>query len=132
MKLCRLVSSFLLMSMVVASWSQTFRATVLADHTGNNWTYSLTNEEPALSPLKGGVLYVTLVAPEPLVGSWIGSIVSPPGWSYDTDFKSWIAWFVTDTAPAGALVDPGETQSGFTFTCTPPLGTIPVPSMQPC
>ena len=75
---------------------------------GNNWTYSLKNNESATSPMRIGSLLIELDAP-------ITSVVFPPGWEYATDYATYIVWYHLKSSPVSQMVAPGQTLNmGFT------------------
>jgi len=100
-----------MLAVVAASAQQTtFAGTVKADTPkGGRYSYTVINNEPQTSSLRCGVFYIQLMAT-------ISSIQCPSGWSYTTDKKNYILFYVTSDADGIADIRPGQSLSGFGFT----------------
>jgi hypothetical protein len=71
------------------------------------WSYSLLNREPAGSPRFISSFSLDIDSPFSVAST-------PPGWSFQTNGLSYIAWFTTDQGlPYPNHIAPGSSQTGF-------------------
>lgn len=92
------------------AYCQSLAAHIDASQIGNNWSYTLTNNEAASSPYFLSDFNLSVGAP-------FEDVTAPVGWSYTTDNSSYIYWFNTDAQlPYPHDVAPGAHLDGFSFT----------------
>ncbi|MCB1126475.1 MAG: hypothetical protein KDM81_08275 [Verrucomicrobiae bacterium] len=82
-------------------------ARVELDQSGTNFVYTLFNEEPVASSWHVSNWHLEVGAPFQV-------LATPPGWSFATDYATYVDWFSTDTEePYPHDVAPGDSLAGF-------------------
>lgn len=90
-----------------AGAAQTLQAHAEVSVSATNFAYTVFNDQPSGSRLSLGAFYLELNAP-------IEGILSPPGWTNDTDGFSYVAWMCANgTPPFANDISPGASLSGF-------------------
>src|SRR5579872_4555273 len=108
---CRLLIAAVVSLMPSASRGQTLSGHVEVSISATNFTYTIFNDEAQGSALSVSAFYLELDAP-------IQAILSPSGWSFDTDGASYIAWTCTNGSPPFTNdITPGASLSGFVVQC---------------
>ena len=95
-----------------SAYAQTFATHIDTSVTGNDWSYTLFNDELAGSPNYASFFDMTVNAPFNVVSS-------PAGWTYQTDNSTYVLWSNTDAAlPYPHDVAPGTSLGGFEISST--------------